>query len=55
MVCSALGNVGLWCGFLDPSFDPAGKIIIIIDMWIGRLEIIPVTLLIRSLIKGFKV
>ncbi|MGA9141236.1 MAG: TrkH family potassium uptake protein [Methanocella sp.] len=55
MVCSALGNVGLWCGFLDPGFDPAGKIIIIIDMWIGRLEIIPVTLLIRSLIKGFKV
>jgi trk system potassium uptake protein TrkH len=55
MVCSAQGNVGLWCGFLDPGFDTAGKIIIIINMWIGRLEIIPVTLLIRSLIKGFRV
>ena len=51
----AQGNVGLWCGFVDPNFDLAGKIIIIINMWIGRLEIIPVTLLIRSLIKGFKV
>jgi trk system potassium uptake protein len=55
MVCSAQGNVGLWCGFVDPSFHLAGKVIIMINMWIGRLEIIPVTLLIRSLIKGFKV
>lgn len=55
MVCSAQGNVGLWCGFLDSGFDTVGKIIFIINMWIGRLEIIPVTLLIRSLIKGFKV
>ena len=55
MVCSAQGNVGLWCGFLDPGFSTTGKIIFIVNMWIGRLEIIPVTLLVRLLIKGFKV
>jgi trk system potassium uptake protein TrkH len=46
--------VGLWCGIVDPGLHIAGKIMLIINMWIGRLEIIPVTLLIRYLFKGFK-
>ncbi len=54
-VCSAQGNVGLWCGIIDPSTHVVGKVMLMINMWIGRLEIIPVTLLIRYLIKGFKV
>jgi trk system potassium uptake protein TrkH len=54
-VCSAQGNAGLWCGIVDPGMHYLGKIILIIDMWIGRLEIIPVTLLIRYLIKGFRI
>jgi trk/ktr system potassium uptake protein len=54
-VASAQGNVGLWCGIIDPGMDIIGKITIIVDMWIGRLEIIPVTLLIRSLFKGFNI
>jgi trk system potassium uptake protein TrkH len=53
-VCSAQGNTGLWCGIVDPGLHIAGKIVLIIDMWIGRLEIIPVMLLIRYLVKGFK-
>jgi trk system potassium uptake protein TrkH len=53
-VCSCQGNVGLWCGIVDPGLHIAGKIMLMINMWIGRLEIIPVTLLIRYLFKGFK-
>lgn len=53
-VASAQGNVGLWVGFPDPSTHWLGKVILIVNMWIGRLEIIPVTLLIRYLLKGFR-
>ncbi|HEY3274694.1 MAG TPA: potassium transporter TrkG, partial [Methanocella sp.] len=54
-VCSAQGNVGLQTSIITPSMHFVGKIVLIIDMWIGRLEIIPVALLIRYLIKGFKI
>jgi len=54
-VASAQGNVGLWVGFPDPSTHWAAKAILMINMWIGRLEIIPVTLLLRYLFKGFRV
>lgn len=54
-VCSAQGNVGLQTPIITPDMHFLGKIIIIVNMWVGRLEIIPATLLIRSLIKGFKV
>lgn len=52
-VCSAQGNVGITCGVINPSLPISGKILVIINMWIGRLEIIPVMVLIRFLIKGF--
>ncbi|MCD1293939.1 potassium transporter [Methanocella sp. CWC-04] len=52
-VCSVHGNVGLSCGIVGPGLHYLGKILFIFDMWIGRLEIIPVLLLIRYLIKGF--
>ncbi|MGA9139750.1 MAG: TrkH family potassium uptake protein [Methanocella sp.] len=54
-VCSAQGNVGLQTPIINPALHYIGKIILIVDMWVGRLEIIPVTLLIRYMIKGFKV
>lgn len=54
-VCSAQGNVGLSVGIVDSSLHYIGKIMLMINMWIGRLEIVPVTLLIRYLIKGFKI
>ncbi len=54
-VCSAQGNVGLQTTIITPSLHWIGKVMFIVNMWIGRLEIIPVTLLIRYMIKGFKI
>lgn len=48
-VCSAQGNVGLTAGITSISMDPYAKTMLIINMWIGRLEIIPIIVLIRSL------
>lgn len=49
-VCSAQGNVGLSIGLTSISMEPLAKIMLIFGMWIGRLEIIPVIVLIRSLL-----
>ncbi|MBN2599933.1 MAG: TrkH family potassium uptake protein [Candidatus Thermoplasmatota archaeon] len=49
-VCSAQGNVGLSVGLTNMSMNPLAKIMLIFNMWIGRLEIIPVIVLLRSLI-----
>jgi trk system potassium uptake protein TrkH len=51
-VCSAQGNVGLSSGITSDSMDPLAKIMLIINMWIGRLEIIPILVFFRALIKG---
>jgi len=58
-VSSAQGNVGLSTGITSrlnsvqynmPAIDVAiGKVMLIFNMWIGRLEIIPVIVLFRSL------
>ena len=48
-VCSAQGNVGLTTGITHIDMDPIGKAMLIINMWIGRLEIIPVIVLIKSM------
>lgn len=53
-VCSALGNVGIDSGIVNSGMATIGKILIIVNMWIGRLEIIPVIVLIRYVFKGFK-
>ena len=52
-ICSAQGNVGLSVGLTSISMEPLAKILLIFNMWIGRLEIIPVIILLRSLL-GFK-
>ncbi|HER45805.1 MAG TPA: hypothetical protein ENO12_03225, partial [Thermoplasmatales archaeon] len=49
-VCSAQGNAGLSVGLTTISMDPLAKIMLIFNMWIGRLEIIPVIVLLRSLV-----
>ena len=54
-VCSAQGNAGLGCDLINPGMHYLGKVLFMVNMWIGRLEIIPVTLLIRYLVKGFKI
>ncbi len=44
-VASALGNCGLSLGVTDPHLHAAPKTVLIILMWLGRLEIIPAVLL----------
>lgn len=53
-VCSAQGNVGISCGVINPGLPSIGKILVIVNMWIGRLEIIPVIVLLRYVFKGFR-
>jgi trk system potassium uptake protein TrkH len=53
-VCSAQGNVGLTSGILTPAVSPAAKLIFMLDMWMGRLEIVPVILIARAILKGFE-
>jgi trk system potassium uptake protein TrkH len=48
-VCSAQGNVGLTTGITSINMHPVAKTTLIFNMWIGRLEIIPVIVLIKSL------
>jgi len=53
-IVSAIGNNGLGAGFITPvSTDPV-KIIFIALMWIGRLEIIPVLILVMGAVRGFE-
>ena len=42
-VCSAQGNVGLSTGITKIYMSPVSKSMLIFNMWIGRLEIIPIT------------
>lgn len=48
-VCSAQGNVGLTAGITNIHMEPIAKTMLIFNMWIGRLEIIPVIVLIKSM------
>ncbi len=48
-VCSAQGNVGLSAGITQYGMYDSAKGMLIFNMWIGRLEIIPVIVLIRSI------
>ncbi|NIA09932.1 MAG: TrkH family potassium uptake protein [Nitrospiraceae bacterium] len=54
-VCSAQGNVGLSTGITSVSMDPIAKIMLIINMWIGRLEIIPIIVLLRSIVTSHSI
>ena len=48
-VCSAQGNVGLSVGITSIDMSPIAKTMLIFNMWIGRLEIIPIIVLIKSI------
>ena len=51
-VASAQGNVGLSAGITGPGSLPTlGKVMFLFNMWIGRLEIIPVVVLLRGVLK----
>jgi trk system potassium uptake protein TrkH len=45
---AAQGNVGLSSGIAGIDLHPLGKIVLIFNMWVGRLEIIPVLVLAQS-------
>jgi len=49
---SAQGTVGLSCGITNPEMSPSLEITYIIQMWAGRLEIIPVLVLLRTILLG---
>ncbi len=49
-VCSAQGNVGLSTGITHINMSPIAKTMLIFNMWIGRLEIIPIVVLIKSMV-----
>jgi len=51
---SAQGTVGLSCGITNPAMSPVLEITYIIQMWTGRLEIIPVLVLLRTILFGTK-
>ncbi|MGQ9477013.1 MAG: TrkH family potassium uptake protein [Candidatus Bipolaricaulia bacterium] len=51
-VASAQGNVGLSSGLTGPGLAPAAKLILCFNMWLGRLEIIPVLLFLRAVFRG---
>lgn len=45
-VVSAVSNVGITTGFVNTGMSPAAKLLFIIVMWAGRLEIVPVIALV---------
>jgi len=47
-VASALGNVGLSSGITTPDLHWGGKLTLILIMWMGRLEILPVLVLLSA-------
>jgi trk system potassium uptake protein TrkH len=51
---SAQGTVGLSTGITDPSMSPVLEWVYIVQMWAGRIEIIPVLVLLRVLFFGTK-
>lgn len=53
-VASAQGNVGLSVGITHPAMSLASKLMLCFNMWIGRLEIIPVLMLVRALFFGLQ-
>lgn len=50
-VASAQGNVGLSTGITGPSMPSLSKLMLIFNMWIGRLEIIPIIIFLESLLQ----
>jgi trk system potassium uptake protein TrkH len=53
-VASAQGNVGLSVGITGPSMPPLAEAMFLLNMWVGRLEIIPVLVLARALLYGLE-
>lgn len=52
-VVSAQSNVGLSTGITSPDMMWVGKLMLIFNMWIGRLEIIPIIVTFKVLLRRF--
>jgi trk system potassium uptake protein TrkH len=52
-VMSAQSNVGLDSGITGPGMPDTGKAMLIINMWVGRLEIIPVAVFLGTMFRRF--
>ncbi|QFU84216.1 TrkH family potassium uptake protein [Natronorubrum aibiense] len=48
-VMSAQSTVGLDAGITGPNMPDAAKVVLILNMWVGRLEIIPVAVLLGTI------
>jgi len=53
-VSSATGNVGLTTGITGPGLHWSGKLTLIVLMWVGRLETIPVLVCLAALFVGLR-
>lgn len=51
-IASTQGNVGLSAGITGAGMSPIAKVVMVFNMWIGRLEIIPVLVLLRGIFRG---
>lgn len=52
-IVSGICNNGISTGLVSPALSPVTKIAFILVMWIGRLEVMPVIVLIIGLLRGF--
>ncbi|WP_115863022.1 TrkH family potassium uptake protein [Halorussus litoreus] len=52
-VMSAQSNVGLDSGITGPGMPDTAKAMLIVNMWVGRLEIIPVAVLLGAVFQRF--
>ena len=53
-VSTAMCNNGISTGFVSPEMNGPAKIVFILLMWIGRLEVIPVIMLVMGLFKRYE-
>jgi trk system potassium uptake protein len=53
-VASAQGNVGLSVGITGPTLSTVSKLALSFNMWIGRLEIIPILMFVRFMFIGIQ-
>lgn len=53
-VSSATGNVGLTTGITGPGLHWSGKVALIVLMWAGRLEAVPVLVCVAALVLGIR-
>ena len=50
-VATAQGTVGLSSGITGPNMPMLAEVLFIFQMWVGRLEIIPVLVLINTIFR----